>query len=61
VWPGAVLLDGEIRGTWRRAHHTVTVQTWGRLSRAARQALETEAAALPLPGVDGRIIVRWDD
>jgi Winged helix DNA-binding domain len=61
VWPGAVLLDGEIRGTWRRAHDTVTVQTWGPLSRAARQALETEAAALPLPGVDGRIIVRWDD
>jgi hypothetical protein len=60
VWPGAVLLDGEIRGTWRRAHNTVTVQTWGRLSRAARQAVEGEAAALPLPGVEGRIVVRWN-
>jgi hypothetical protein len=55
-----VLLDGEIRGTWRRAHDTVTVQTWGRPSRAAREAVEAEAAALPLPGIDGRIIVRWN-
>jgi hypothetical protein len=60
VWPGAVLLDGEIRGTWRRAQDTVTVQTWGRPSRAARQAVEAEAAALPLPGVEGRIVVRWN-
>ena len=60
VWPGAVLLDGEIRGTWRRAHETVTIQAWGRPSRAARRALEAEAATLPLPGVEGRIIVRWN-
>ena len=32
VWPGAVLLDGEVRGTWRRANETVTIQTWGRPS-----------------------------
>jgi hypothetical protein len=60
VWPGAVLLDGEIRGTWRRANDTVTIQTWGRPSRAERQAVEAEAAALPLPGVEGRIVVRWN-
>ena len=60
VWPGAVLLDGEIRGTWRRAQHTVTIETWGRLSRAARDAVEAEAAALPLPGVERRITVRWN-
>ena len=59
VWPGAVLVDGEIRGTWRRAHDTVTVETWGRFSQAARQALEAEAAALPLPGISGPIVVRW--
>src|SRR5205807_8439421 len=23
VWPGALLVDGEIRGTWRRSQHTV--------------------------------------
>jgi hypothetical protein len=60
VWPGAVLLDGEIRGTWRRAHDVVTIETWGRPSRAAREALEAEAAALPLPGIEGQIVVRWN-
>jgi hypothetical protein len=60
VWPGAVLVDGEIVGTWRRADATLTVQPWRRLSRAARGAVETEAASLPLPGVRDRIGVRWD-
>ena len=49
VWPGALLVEGEIRGTWRRAQHTVRIETWGRLSRAARDAVEAEATALPLP------------
>ncbi len=60
VWPGAVLVDGEVIGTWRRANATVTVQPWRRLSRAARQAVEMEAAALPLPDIHGRIVVRWN-
>lgn len=59
VWPGAILLEGEIQGTWRRAHDTVTAALWGRPSRAARAAVEAEAAALPLPGVNGRVAVRW--
>ena len=33
VWPGGVLVDGEIVGTWRRALTTVTIQSWRRLSR----------------------------
>jgi hypothetical protein len=49
VWPGAVLVDGEIRGTWRRAAHTVTIDLWSRLSRATRDAVEAEARSLPLP------------
>ena len=61
VWPGAVLVDGEIVGTWRRALGTVTIQTWRRLSRAARDAVEAEAASLPLRDVQGRVVVRWDD
>ncbi len=59
VWPGAVLVDGEVLGTWRRANEAMTIQPWGRLSRAARQAVEAEAAALPLPGLAGPIVVRW--
>ena len=59
VWPGAVLIEGEIAGTWRRAHDTMTIEAWRRLSRAERDAVEEEAAALPLPGIDGRVAVRW--
>ncbi len=61
VWPGALLVEGEVVGTWRRTQGTVTIQTWRRLSRAARDAVEAEAASLPLPGIGGRILVRWDD
>jgi hypothetical protein len=60
VWPGGLLVEGEIVGTWRRAQGVVAIQTWRRLSRAARGAVEAEAAALPLPGFEGRIVVRWD-
>jgi hypothetical protein len=60
VWPGAVLVEGEIVGTWRRAHATLAIQTWRRLSRAAGDAVEAEAASMPLPGIRGQIVVRWD-
>jgi hypothetical protein len=60
VWPGAVLVDGEIVGTWRRAAGQVTITPWTRLSRTARAAVEAEAAALPLPEVKERFVLRWD-
>jgi hypothetical protein len=60
VWPGALLVEGEIRGTWRRAQQTVRIDAWTRLSRAARDAIEAEAAGLPLPGVDRQIDVVWE-
>lgn len=59
VWPGALLVDGEIRGTWRRARHTVRVDAWERLSRAASAAVEAEAASLPLP-VERPVEVVWE-
>jgi hypothetical protein len=61
VWPGALLVEGEIVGTWRRSQDKVTIQTWRRLSRAARDAVEAEASSLPVPGIRGDIVVRWDD
>jgi hypothetical protein len=61
VWPGALLVEGDVVGTWRRSQGTLAVQAWRRLSRAARDAVEAEAASLPLPGVEGRIVVRWDE
>jgi hypothetical protein len=61
VWPGAVLVAGELAGTWRRAGAVVTVETWGRLSRAERESVEAEAASMPLPGINQQIVVRWLD
>lgn len=60
VWPGAVVVDGEVAGTWRRAGAVVTIQTWQRLSPAAREAVELEAQSFPLPAAQGRIRVRWE-
>ncbi len=60
VWPGALLVGGEVVGTWRRAQEATTIQTWRSLSRAERDAVEAEAASLPLPGVEGKIVVHWD-
>jgi hypothetical protein len=59
VWPGALLVAGEIVGTWRRAQRTVTIQAWKRLSRAAQEAVIVEAESLPLPD-SGQTVVRWD-
>ena len=60
VWPGAVLIDGEVAGTWRRAQETVSVHLWKQPARAERNAVEAEAAGLPIPGCEGRIPLAWD-
>lgn len=58
VWPGAVLVGGDIVGTWRRTGATATIHTWRRLSRTEHEAVAAEAESLPLPGP---ITVRWED
>jgi hypothetical protein len=60
VWPGALLVEGETVGTWRRAEHVLTIQPWRRLVRAQREAVEAEARSLPLPGIDRPMDIRWD-
>jgi len=59
VWPGAVLVAGEVVGTWRRADATVTIETWRDLSTQELDAVAAEAESMPLPGLQGRIRVRW--
>jgi hypothetical protein len=59
VWPGALLVAGEIVGTWRRAQRVVTIQAWQKLSRAAREAVVAEAESLPLPDPGDGMVVRW--
>jgi hypothetical protein len=60
VWPGAVLVGGQIAGTWRRVKHELSVQAWRRFTRAERDAVEGEARSLPLPGIGREIDVRWN-
>lgn len=59
VWPGALLVSGEIVGVWRRVSSEVTIEIWRRLSSSEREAVEVEALSLPLPGLDGPIVIRW--
>ncbi len=60
VWPGGLLVEGEIAGTWRRAGAVVTMQPWQQLSGAQRDAVTAEAESLPLPGLGKPIVARWD-
>ena len=60
VWPGALLVEGELRGTWRRAQHTVRIEAWTRLPRRLRDAVEAEARGLPLPGLERDVDVVWE-
>ena len=58
VWPGALLVDGEIVGTWRRSAAEVSISVWRRLSPAEREAVAAEAISLPL-GLASPITIRW--
>jgi hypothetical protein len=53
------LVDGEVVGTWRRAEATVTLETWRRLSRPQRDAVQMEVESIPLPDPGRPIVVRW--
>jgi Winged helix DNA-binding domain len=59
VWPGAVLLDGDIVGVWRRDGANVTIDSWRGLTPVERVAVEAEAASLPLPDLGTDVRVRW--
>jgi hypothetical protein len=61
VWPGALLVDGEVAGTWRRSEGDITIQPWGRLPAGARERGEAEAISLPLPGLRRPIAVSWEE
>jgi hypothetical protein len=58
VWPGALLVSGEIAGTWRRAKADLAIEAWRPLTMTERGAVEAEAARIPVPGVSG-LTVRW--
>jgi hypothetical protein len=59
VWPGALLVAGELAGTWRRAMDDLSIEPWRRFTPAERAAVEAEAATMPLPGLERPVAVRW--
>jgi hypothetical protein len=59
VWPGALLVGGEIVGTWRRANADISIELWRPLSIDERETVEVEAASLPLPRLMTSPRVRW--
>ena len=61
VWPGALLVAGDIAGTWRRAGADLSVEPWRPLKPAERDAIVEEGEALPLPELAGRVRVRFVD
>jgi hypothetical protein len=62
VWPGALLVSGQVAGTWRRSGAQVTISAWRSLNPAERAAVEAEAESLPLPDLaSDDIRVAWGD
>jgi hypothetical protein len=59
VWPGALLVGGEIVGVWRRANEKVAIDLWRPLSATETASVEEEAASLPLPLGGKGIRVSW--
>jgi len=61
VWPGAVLVGGEIVGTWRRTQNKLAIDTWRRLTREEKTALDAEASTLPIPGIKAAITISYEE
>jgi hypothetical protein len=61
VWPGALLIDAEVAGTWRRSNAELTISPWRAMTAAERTNVEADVASLPIPGFVGQIVTRWED
>jgi hypothetical protein len=60
VWPGALLVRGEIVGIWQRADERVSIKPWHKMNGSDRQLVEVEAMSMPLPGLKRPISVTWE-
>jgi hypothetical protein len=56
--PGALLVDGELTGTWRRRGHRIEIAAFDEPAEETRRAAEEEAAGFPLD-LARPVEVRW--
>ena len=61
VWPGALLVGGEIVGTWRRSQNKLAIDTWRRLTREEKASVDAEGSTLPIPGIKGAMSISYTD
>ncbi len=61
VWPGAILSDGRLVGTWRRSANVVTAELWESVSCRVLDHIEAEAVTLPIQGVEGTVRLEFAD
>jgi hypothetical protein len=57
VWPGALMVNGELVGIWRRQVGRVTVRAWRHLEQEVNEAVEEEVFGMPIESA--RTEVRW--
>jgi Winged helix DNA-binding domain len=57
VWPGALLVNGDLVGTWRRQVGRVTVRAWRPLEPEVKEAVEEEVSRMPIESATKE--VRW--
>lgn len=59
-WPvaGALLVNGDVVGSWARQERRVTVNPWSSLATSVRKVVEAEALALPVAS-SSKAQVRW--
>src|SRR3989442_6763052 len=57
VWPGALLVNGGLVGTWRRQVGRVTVRAWRPLEPEVKEAVEEEVSRMPIESATK--VVRW--
>src|SRR5207245_737321 len=58
VWPGALLVNGELVGTWRRQLGRVTVWAWRPLEPEVTEAVEDEVSSMPIESATKEVCCR---
>jgi hypothetical protein len=54
--PGAILVDGEIVGSWQRQQRKVTIHPFAHVRATVREAVEAEALAFPIAGASSATV-----